>query len=113
VRLTNTSPNAADVFSVHYTIRDAAGGVALSQTGAGLGAQLAPGKTLELDLGRIVANYRATFEVGPYTGPVRFDAFGDDGIFTEFAPDTIHVEVEQREGAVVRDAAVDWLTSEL
>lgn len=108
VRLTNTSPHAADVFSVHYTVRDTSQGFALSQPAAGQGAQLAPGKTLELDLGKIVAGYRAGFDVGPFTGPVQFVAFGEDGFFREFAPDTIHVEVEQTEGAVVRDAAVQW-----
>src|SRR5262249_51050366 len=35
VRLTNTSPNAADVFSVHYTVRDTSAGIALSEAGAG------------------------------------------------------------------------------
>jgi hypothetical protein len=110
VRLTNISPNAADIFSVHYTVRSTGSGVALSRPAAGIGAQLGPGKTLELNLGEVVAAYRRTFGVGPYTGPVQFIAYGEDGAFREFAPDTIHVSVEQTEGKVVRDAAIEWLT---
>ncbi len=108
VRLTNVSPDAADVFLVHYTVRDTSAGIPLSAPGAGTGAPLLPGHTLELNLGNIVALYRAGFEVGPYTGPVQFVAYGEGGFSHEFGPGTIHVEVRQTEGAAIHDAAIQW-----
>ncbi len=110
VRLTNTSPNAADVFSVHYTIRDTLSGASLSTPGAGLGAQLAPGHVLELDLGKIVALYRQSLEASTFTGPVEFVAFGEGGAFRSFASDTIQVETEQHEGAAVHEGVAQWFS---
>jgi hypothetical protein len=109
VRLTNASPNPADIFSVHYTVRDVSAGIPLSHPGAGIGAELRPGRSIELDLGKIVTQYRAGVDVGPFTGPIQFVAYGEGGSLREFGPDTIHVEVRQVEGSAVRDAAVEWL----
>lgn len=110
VRFTNTSPDLADVFSIHYTIRDTSAGIALSEPAAGDGAQLIPGHVLELDLGRIVAQYRASLGGGPYTGTVQLVAFAEGGFTREFGPDTIHVEAVQTEGAAVYDGVVAWIT---
>ena len=110
VRLTNTSPNAADAFNVHYTIRETGAGIALSEVGAGLGAQLLPGHSLELDLGKIVALWRAAHDVGPYKGDVQFIAVAEGGYFREFGPDTIHVAATQVEGRALRDAVEHWVT---
>lgn len=108
VRLTNTSPNAADAFVVHYTIRETSRGFPVSEPGAGIGAQLLPGRTLTIDLGKVVTAYRRAHEVGPYTGEVQFVAFADAAPFRTFSPDTIHVEATQVEGAAKRDAVVQW-----
>jgi hypothetical protein len=108
VRLTNTSPNAADIFLVHYTIRETSRGIAISEPGAGIGAQLVPGKSLTIDLGKVVTAYRRAHEVGPYTGTVQFVAFAEGGAFRTFSPDTIHVESTQIEGASTRDGVVQW-----
>ncbi len=111
VRLTNTSPDAADVFYVHYTIHDAATGTGVSAYGAGAGAQLSPGKTLQLDLGAIITQYRLSMDVtSTYSGAVQFTAYGEGGFFRSFGPDVIHVEVEQHEGAAIHDGAVQWLS---
>jgi len=109
VRLTNTSDQAADSFLVHYTIRDAATGDPVSQPGAGLGAQILPGRTLELDLGAIIAQYRLSFDVtSPYSGAVQFVAYGEGGFYHTFGPDVIHVEIEQHEGSAIHDGAAAW-----
>ena len=108
VRLTNTSPNAADIFLVHYTIRETSKGISISEPGAGIGAQLVPGRTLTLDLGKVVTAYRRAHEVGPYTGTVQFVAFAEGGAFRTFSPDTIHVETSQIEGGATRDAVAQW-----
>ena len=111
VRLTNTSPDAADVFYVHYTIRDGLTGAAVSLPGAGLGAQLSPGKTVELDLGAIVTQYRLSNDVtSTYSGDVQFVAFGEGGFYRSFGPGVVHVEVEQHEGRAIHDAAVQWVS---
>jgi hypothetical protein len=110
VRITNVSPDAADVFFLHYTIRDTSAGIALSEPGAGDGAQLIPGRAIELDLGKIVTNFRASREVGPYTGTVQFVAFAEGGFTHEFGPEIIHVEAVQTEGAAIYDGVVAWLT---
>jgi hypothetical protein len=111
VRLTNTSPDAADVFYVHYTIHDAVAGAPVSASGAGLGAQLSPGKTVQLDLGAIITQYRLSLDVtSTYSGAVQFTAYGDGGFYRSFGPDVIHVEVEQHEGAAIHDGAVQWLS---
>lgn len=108
VRLTNTSPNAADIFLVHYEIHETSRGILLSAPGAGIGAQLVPGHTLTIDLGKVVTAYRKAHEVGPYTGTVHFQAVAEGGAFRTFSPDTIHVESTQIEGAATRDAVVQW-----
>jgi hypothetical protein len=111
VRLTNTSTYAADVFHVHYTIHDAAGGVAVSSPGAGDGAELRAGHTLELDLGAIITQYRLSYDITtPYSGDVQFTAYGDAGYFSSFNSGVIHVEVEQHDGAAIHDAAVQWFS---
>jgi hypothetical protein len=109
VRLTNTSPNAADVFTVHYTVRDPSAGIALSEAGAGLGAQLLPGHVLEIDLGKVVSIWRTAHEVGPYAGPIQFVAYGEGGFTLAFGPDTVHVEATQQEGAAVYEGVAQWL----
>jgi hypothetical protein len=111
MRLTNTSPDAADVFYVHYTIRDALSGNAVSMPGAGLGAQLSPGKTIELDLGAIITQWRLANEVTSlYSGDVQVVAFGEGGFYRSFGPDVVHVEIEQHEGRAIHDAAVQWVS---
>jgi hypothetical protein len=111
VRLTNTSPDAADVFYVHYTIHDAASGAAVSRLAAGDGAQLRAGRTLELDLGAIIAQYRQSLDVtSTYSGAVQLTAYGEGGYYHSFGSGVIHVEVEQHEGAAIHDGAVQWLS---
>jgi len=111
VRLTNASPNAADVFYVHYTVHDAATGVAVSRPGAGDGAQLRPGRTLELNLGAVITQYRLANDVtSTYSGAVQFTAYGEGGVFKAFNSGVIHVEVEQHEGGAIHDGAVQWLS---
>jgi hypothetical protein len=110
VRLTNASPDAPDVFYVHYTIKDAATGLPVSRPGAGDGAELRPGRTLELDLGAIITQYRLSLGVeSTYSNPVQFTAYGEGGYFHSFGSGVIHVEVEQHEGAAIHDGAVQWL----
>jgi len=109
VRLRNTSTHASDVLSVHYTVRDPSAGVPLSQPGAGNGAQLRPGDTLELDLGAIVNAFRAEREVSGWNGPVHFVAFGTGGNFGDFGPETVQVEAVQTVGRARFTAAVEWI----
>lgn len=109
VRLTNTSPNAADAFALHYTVQAANAGESLSLPGAGVsGAPIYNGHTLELDLGAIVNAYRASRDAGPFTGPVRLVAFADDGAYLPFGPETVHVTAVQTEGAARFEPLVQW-----
>jgi len=114
VRLHNTSEHPADVYSVNYTVyaqqtlSDTP--VALSQPGAGVGARLAPGQTLELDLGAIVDAYRAQQEVGPWDAPLRLVAFGTGGSFLAFGPGSVQVEALQTDGSATYAAPVRWIT---
>ncbi len=116
VRLYNTSTHASDVFAVHYTIYalDTLNGnpVALSRPGAGNGAQLIPGDTLELDLGAIVAAYRAERELGAWDAPIRFVAFGAGGNFERFGPETIAATALQTDGKATFAPAVTWTAVE-
>ena len=107
VRLHNTSTHASDVFSVNYTVRDPSIGHPLSQLG--IGAQLRPGDTLELDLGAIVDAYRATLEVSGWDGPVQFVAFGEGGNFAEFNAETVQVEALQTIKRAKFAAHVEWV----
>ena len=108
VRLTNTSTAPSDVYSVHYTIRETGAGIPISDPGAGLGAQLLPGRTLDLDLGAIVTQYRAARGAGPYSGTVQFVAFAEGGLAHDFGPQVIHVECTQSEGAALYDGVAQW-----
>lgn len=113
VRLHNTSTHASDVFSVHYTVfaHDTLfdNPVALSLPGAGNGAQLRAGDTLELDLGEIVAAYRARQGAGTWDAPIRFVAFGTGGNFERFGPETIVAEALQTRRGATYQANVHWV----
>jgi hypothetical protein len=109
VRLVNTSTHLSDQYRVRYTVQATGAGEALSLPGAGPdGAVLGAGRVLELDLGAIVNRYRATIGVGPYSGPVRFVAFGDRGAYSNFGPATVHASVVQTEGAARFEPLVEW-----
>lgn len=108
VRFTNTSPNLADTYKVHYTV-EAPDGNPLTLLGAGIdGAPLVGRRSLELDLGAIVADYRRSVGVGPYAGPVRLVVSGEPGAYTMFGPETVHVAVVQTEGAARFEPLVEW-----
>ena len=109
VRLRNTSTRAADTLTVHYTVRDPSIGHPLSALGAGIGARLAAGDTLELDLGEIVDAHRATQEVGGWDGPVQFVAFGTGGQFGDFGPETVQVEAVQKVKRAQFTLPVEWI----
>lgn len=109
VRLTNTSPNLADVFAVHYTIQAGHAAEPLSLPGAGAGgAPLAAGKTLEVDVGAVVTAYRRSFGLGPYRGTVRFVAWAEDGAYLPFGPQTVHATAVMREGKARFEPLVEW-----
>jgi hypothetical protein len=109
VRLTNASPNLADVFALHYTIQAGHAGEPLSLPGAGFsGAPLAAGKTLEIDLGEVVTAYRASFGLTPYRGTVRFVAWAEDGAYSAFGPETVHVTAVMSEGKARFEPLVEW-----
>lgn len=110
VRVRNTSGRSLDFYALHYTVRDV-DGVALSRVGAGpSGAALRAGHTLDLDLGEIVDRYRAEFGVGPFSGPVQFVAYSEDGpaATRPFGPDVVQVEAVQTEGRATYTAVVEW-----
>jgi hypothetical protein len=110
IRLHNTTSSS---YLVHYTVfaHDTLNGnpVALSALGAGDGARLFGGDTLELDLGPIVTAYRAEQEAGEWDAPLRFVAFGSDGLSGErFGPETIVAEALQTRGKATYRADVTW-----
>ena len=107
VRLHNASRHPGDTYSVHYTVRHTEAGQSLSLPGAGDGARLSPGQTIELDLETIVNQYRATFGVGGFDGPVQFVAFGTGGV-NPFGAETVSVEAVQVEGAAKFEPLVEW-----
>ncbi len=109
VRLRNVAASGGDVYSVHYTVRDPAGGVPISLPGAGDGARLAPGETLQLDLGPLVDAYRAERGLGPYEGPVQFVAFGTAGAIEAFGRETIVPEGIQSIGKATYEVAAEWV----
>jgi hypothetical protein len=95
--------------SVHYTVQGPATGSAMSTPGAGSsGASLRPGRTLELDLGLIVNNYRKSLGLGTYTGPIEFVASAEGGIVRKFGPDTVTVDASQTQGSTTFQALVEW-----
>lgn len=109
VRLYNSSRQA---FAVHYTVFALdtlyESPVALSLPGAGVGAQLLPGDTLELDLGEIVTAYRAQQGASAWDAPIRFVAFGTTSGAERFGPETILAEALQTEGGATYRPAVTW-----
>ena len=112
VRLHNTSTHS-DSFSVHYTVyaHDTLfdNPVALSLPGAGNGAILRAGDTIELDLGEIVAAYRLQQGAGAWDAPLRFVAFGTGGNTERFGPETIVAEALQSRGGATYPANVTWV----
>ena len=108
VRFHNASTFAGDVYSVNYTVRHTDAGQPLSFPGAGDGARLRPGETIELDLGPIVNTYRAGLELGEFDGPVQLVAFGSGGIMNEFGPDTVIVQAIQKDGGASFAPLVEW-----
>ena len=109
LRLTNVAPEGGgDLYFVHYTVR-ATNGAHISRLGAGpVGAQLLPGQTLELDLGLIVDQYRASLGMSGFVGPVQLVAFGEGGATDVFSPRTVKVEAVQQEGQAQFPAVVKW-----
>lgn len=90
----------------HDTLND--NPVALSALGAGDGARIFAGDTLELDLGPIVDAYRAQQEVGPWDAAIRFVAFGTSAGDERFGPETIVAEALQVRGRAAFPAVVTW-----
>ena len=107
VRLRNTSTHLSDVLTVNYTVRDPSRGHPLSKIG--IGAQLRPGDTLELDLGAIGDAHRASLEISGWDGPVQLVAFGDGGHFGDFGPETVQVEAIQTIKRAKFAANVEWI----
>jgi len=106
VRIRNCTKTES--FTVHYTVQSV-DGEPLSAPGAGpSGVVLFAGRTLDLDLGAVVAQYRAQFEAGPFTGPARLVAYGEGGIFETFGPETIHVSAHQVEAPAKFEPMVEW-----
>lgn len=109
VRLTNTSENSSDIMSFHYTIRGPDSGAPMSTPGAGsTGVALRPGRTVELDLGKIATGYRRSLGLGPYTGPVQFVATASGGLVRKFGKDTVQVDAQQTLGSTKYQANVEW-----
>jgi hypothetical protein len=109
LRLTNTSENPSDIMSFQYTIRGPDSGAPMSTPGGGpTGVALRPGRTVELDLGKIATGYRRSLGLGPYTGPVQFVATASGGLVRKFGPGTVHVDAQQTHGKAKYQASVEW-----
>jgi hypothetical protein len=102
--------NATDqVVILHYTVIGPDTGAALSLPNAGIsGIALLGGDEIELDLGRIVTQYRASQGVGPFTGRVTFTANGDASGGALFRPESIDVTATQVEGRTKYQANIEW-----
>lgn len=109
VRLTNVSENSSDIMSFHYTIRGPDSGAPMSTPGAGsTGVALRPGRTVELDLGKIATGYRRSLGLGPYKGPVQFVATASGGLVRKFGKDTVQVDAQQTQGSAKYQVNVEW-----
>ena len=113
VRVTNGSPVRGDAQRIFFTVRNTVNGAPLTLPGAGDGAQLFPGDTLELDLGRLVAAYRAQTGLPSFEGTVQFVAFGSGGPIHPFGPRYTAVQAIQTERKAVYAANVEWRPVEL
>ena len=80
------------------------------------------GRSLTIGVAATVNTFRASLEMGPYSGPVLLVVRGTSCADTDtcpigatpqpFGPAVIHVEAVQSEGAATYDAAVQWYVAE-
>ncbi len=111
LRLTNVSPSVADVYSIQLTVREIDQGIVIRRP-VGDGARLFRGQTLELEIGDVVDQFRAGFELSGWDGAVQVVAFGTGGVLNDFGPDTVLVEAVQTEGKASYGVVVEWRVEE-
>jgi hypothetical protein len=116
IDLANRSESADDYYAISVLFFHTDGRRAAEQLD--LQSPLTKGKTVTINVGGIVAAYRAANEIGPFKGPVQVVIYGYTCVDLDtcinpstprpFGPDVIHVTASQKEGPVSYDAAIEW-----